>query len=87
MLRRLPVVIALLVAFAAGAFAGSLSGARKRHAAAVGRAHAANDLRYLCQDNCGAIQNNDLRYFCQKNCGAIQSNRLRYFCQGNCGAI
>jgi len=68
-------------------YAGGAGG--KRLEAAVGQKLGvpANDLRYSCAENCGAIGNNDLRYLCDKNCGAISDNGLRYYCQDNCGAI
>ncbi len=81
-------LLAFVLAFAAGVAWGKLSMSRKRAAVAAARIRASNnDIRYLCQDNCGAISSNDVRYFCQDNCGAIGENDVRYLCQNNCGAI
>ena len=81
-------LLSILICFMAGIAGAALSSKQKRNAVASGRIRASsNDLRYLCQDNCGSIGSNDLRYYCQGNCGSIQDNDLRYFCQKNCGSI
>ncbi len=79
------VIICCLALAAAGAWAGV---ANKRKAVAAARHRVSdNDLRYLCQNNCGSISSNDIRYYCQGNCGSISDNDLRYYCQKNCGSI
>src|SRR5689334_19552816 len=75
-MRRKLSLYLTLVAFAVGLLGGSawarLSGPKKRNAFAAARIRASsNDLRYLCQDNCGSISSNDVRYFCQESCGSI----------------
>ena len=80
--------LAFLVGVLGGVASAKLTGPKKRNAFAVARIRASsNDLRYLCQDNCGSIGSNDLRYYCQGNCGSIGENDLRYYCQKNCGSI